>query len=258
MRKIPCNRLNYGLKRNTGKIIALVFHYTGNNTDTAIGNANYFKQKRAASAHFFADEVEIVESVAPEFTAWAVGGKKYADCQKTGGGTYHKIIKNNNSISIEMCSTGGKISERTQENAIALARDLIKKYPSIKYIVRHFDVTGKHCPAWSGWMIDDSIWQAFKNRILEPVYDYSLVFNAEFYLNRYPDLAKNGITKDTALQHFIMHGMCEGRQGISTFDVQAYKNRYKDLQDAFGGNMQAYYKHYIECGYEEGRNGKTE
>ena len=47
--------------------------------------------------------------------------------------------------------------------------------------------------------------------------------------------------------------MKESRQAISTFNVTAYKNRYADLQKAFGNNLPAYYRHYITNGKSEGR-----
>lgn len=42
--------------------------------------------------------------------------------------------------------------------------------------------------------------------------------------------------------------MKEGRQASEEFNVQAYKNRYADLQAAFGDDLKAYYLHYISYG----------
>ena len=47
--------------------------------------------------------------------------------------------------------------------------------------------------------------------------------------------------------------MKEGRQAISTFNVQKYKQNYKDLQRAFGSNLPLYYEHYIKFGKKENR-----
>lgn len=86
------------------------------------------------------------------------------------------------------------------------------------------------------------------------VKDYSLVFDAAYYANRYADL-KDAFGTDSAklLQHFIQYGMSEGRQAKSTFNVTVYKARYSDLQAAFGDDLQKYYEHYIQYGYAEGR-----
>lgn len=84
--------------------------------------------------------------------------------------------------------------------------------------------------------------------------DYSAVFDATYYANRYPDLkAAFGNDESVLLQHFIQYGMAEGRQGSSQFDVYSYKNLYPDLRAAFGNNLKSYYMHYISSGKAEGR-----
>lgn len=84
--------------------------------------------------------------------------------------------------------------------------------------------------------------------------DYSAVFDAAYYANRYPDLkAAFGNDESALLQHFIQYGMAEGRQGSSQFDVYSYKNLYPDLRAAFGNNLKSYYMHYISSGKAEGR-----
>lgn len=84
--------------------------------------------------------------------------------------------------------------------------------------------------------------------------DYSSVFDATYYANRYPDLMTAfGNDESALLQHFIQFGMSEGRQGNSQFDVYSYKNLYPDLRVAFGDNLKSYYLHYISNGKAEGR-----
>ncbi|MGO5229573.1 N-acetylmuramoyl-L-alanine amidase [Thermoguttaceae bacterium LCP21S3_D4] len=84
--------------------------------------------------------------------------------------------------------------------------------------------------------------------------DYSAVFDATYYANRYPDLkAAFGNNESVLLQHFVQYGMDEGRQGNSQFDVYSYKNLYPDLRAAFGNNLKSYYMHYISSGKAEGR-----
>ena len=97
--KILANRINYGNKRNTNSIKWLVIHYTANDGDSAKGNGNYFKNnKPKASAHYFVDDNVIVNSVPDNYTAYAVGGKKY----NNNGGKYYGVCINSNSISIEL------------------------------------------------------------------------------------------------------------------------------------------------------------
>ena len=88
--------------------------------------------------------------------------------------------------------------------------------------------------------------------------DYSSVFDADYYLNKYPDVNEwaNG-SKDKALDHFINYGMSEGRRGSEAFDVYSYKTRYLDLRKAYGSNLKGYYLHYLEYGMKEHRNGSS-
>ena len=95
-----------------------------------------------------------------------------------------------------------------------------------------------------------------------PKYDaeyYAPVFDAEYYLGKYPDLKKL-YGNDTAkvLAHFVEHGMSEGRQGSAEFNVYSYRTRYADLSNAYGDDLVKYYMHYIKAGKAEGRNGAVE
>lgn len=159
---------NYGGSRAAGQIKYLVFHYTGNDGDTAANNAAYFRDNVVeASAHYFVDNDTVWRSVPDLTVAWAVGGQKYANADLTGGGTLYGIVTNTNSLSIEMCDTirNGvyQASEATMANAAALGRELMAKYNiPVENVVRHFDVTGKHCLSY---LINDQKWQAFKQRL---------------------------------------------------------------------------------------------
>lgn len=151
------NRGNFGNSRAASSIKYIVIHYTGNDGDTAANNAKYYAQNLVkASAHYFVDNREIIQSVPDLRIAWAVGGDKWASCTATGGGKCHGKATNANSISIELCDVvkDGKLAPNaeTVERALALTRELMAKY-SIpqENVIRHFDVTGKLCPAyWSG------------------------------------------------------------------------------------------------------------
>lgn len=159
---------NYGGSRNASQIRYLVYHYTGNDGDRAANNAKYFQNNIVkASAHYFVDDTTVWRSVPDLKVAWSVGGNKYANADKTGGGTMYGIITNTNSISIEMCDTirNGvyQASEATLTNAAALGRELMEKYGiPIENVYRHFDVTGKHCPSY---LINAQKWAEFKKRL---------------------------------------------------------------------------------------------
>lgn len=169
--KLLANSGNYTKGRGKG-IKYIVVHYTANNGDTAKGNCNYFATGgRNASAHYFVDENSIYQSVADSDTAWAVGANTYihADC------------RNNNSISVEMCSrigTDGKyyIKADIISNAVELVKELMVKHNvPITNVLRHYDVTGKKCP--EPFVRDTAQWTAFKKRLEDEEMDQS-TFNS--------------------------------------------------------------------------------
>ena len=170
----PASKSNYGGTRALSAIKYIVIHYTANDGDTAISNAKYFANgSRGASAHYFVDSKSIVQSVKDDYVAWSVGGSKYSDCSKTGGGKFYGVCTNGNSINIELCDDirNGNIypTEAAISNAIDLVRTLMKKYNiGVDNVIRHFDVNGKRCPAyWCGDSQKNGKWQKFKNSILE-------------------------------------------------------------------------------------------
>ena len=165
---------NYGGSRNASQIRYLVYHYTGNDGDKAANNAAYFQRNIVkASAHYFVDDTTVYLSVPDLKIAWSVGGSKYANADKTGGGTMYGVITNANSLSIEMCDTirNGvyQASEATLANAAALGRALMEKYDiPIENVYRHFDVTGKHCPSY---LVNAQKWAEFKKRLEVKIMD---------------------------------------------------------------------------------------
>lgn len=161
---------NYGGKRDKSQIKYLILHYTANDGDHDEGNATYYKNNVVkASAHYFVDDDSITRSVPDDRVAWAVGGKKWADCNKTGGGSMYGKITNTNSLSVEMCDTkkDGTLmaTNATLDRTVDLCKALMHDYNiTIDRVYRHFDVTGKYCPAY---FMDVNKWEQFKNRLVE-------------------------------------------------------------------------------------------
>lgn len=146
--------------RGKKDILYLVIHFTANDGDTAKNNADYFTNSNiSTSAHYFVDEKEVWQSVRDADIAWHCGTK----------GTYfHPYCRNANSIGIELCSRikDGKyyFQPGTVENAVQLARSLMKKYGiAPDHVVRHYDVTHKNCPA--PFVENAAAWQDFKRRL---------------------------------------------------------------------------------------------
>ena len=154
------HRSNYGGKR-TAKIEWIVMHYTANDGDSDESNGRYFQRplNPVASAHYFVDDDSITRSVPDDFVAYHCGAYQYK----------HPSCRNANSIGIEMCDAkrDGKVmaTEKTIQNAAELVYQLCKQY-GIPYdhIIRHYDVTGKLCPAY--WVKGDGL-QKFRKQVEE-------------------------------------------------------------------------------------------
>lgn len=86
--------------------------------------------------------------------------------------------------------------------------------------------------------------------------DYSFVFDAKFYSEKYQDLkAAYGNDSAKLLEHYLTFGINEGRQAHPEFSVTRYRDIYPDLQAAYGDNLYGYVMHYMIFGKAEGRKG---
>lgn len=148
--------------RRPSDIRYLVIHFTANDGDSAKNNADYFaREAPGASAHFFADEREIWQSVQEKDIAWHCG---------TRGMYFHPYCRNANSLGVELCSRkrGEKyyFTPETVKNAQQFVRSLMKRYGiPTENVVRHYDVTHKNCPA--PFVEDAGAWQKFKAGLME-------------------------------------------------------------------------------------------
>ena len=155
--------------RNNG-IDGIVMHYTANNGGTARNHKNYFNNLRGtyASAHLFVDDIEArciiplneVAYHANEISKYNADGSRYRPLySKIGNANY-------STIGVEMClDKNGNITEKTFQNAVKAVKELIAIYPHItrEKIWRHFDVTGKNCPA--PWVAKPSEFERFKDAV---------------------------------------------------------------------------------------------
>ena len=156
------HKSNYCTGR-TSDIKYIVIHYTANNGDTAKNNIDYYARKEnlKASAHFYVDENEVWQSVKEGDTAYHCGANKYV----------HPYCRNSNSIGIELCSrkdADGKyyFKDETIQNAVKLTKELMAKYNIfVGNVIRHYDVTGKICPA--PMVNDEILWNTFKAMLTE-------------------------------------------------------------------------------------------
>ncbi len=167
------NAANYGTKRDLSSIKFIVIHYTANDGDTDENNGKYFANNVVkSSAHYFVDDDSVTQSVPDDYVAWSVGGSRYSNYKTTGGAKYYNKATNSNTLNIEICDDvkNGSVypSKKTIENAIELTKKKMKEYnvPASK-VLRHFDVTGKACPAyWCGSTAKNNKWKTeFWNKL---------------------------------------------------------------------------------------------
>ena len=172
----------------------LAIHFTAGSSSQG-GRAMNVKrtfETSPASADFCVDDRDIVQfNPDPRnYYCWAVGDKR----QLTGGASLNGVASNKNTISIEICSSckagfstaipnheGWYFTDAVLNNAVKIAKILMKTYNiPIERVVRHYDITGKLCPALVGWndhyivnnngtikkrKNDSEQWQLFKARL---------------------------------------------------------------------------------------------
>lgn len=115
------------------RIDTIVIHYTATNA-SAINNLKYFSRPGTrSSAHYFVDKNgDIYQSVKDEDTAWHAGNASM----------------NARAIGIEVVSAGQDFTRAQILSLNKLVTYFMKKYGvSKRRVIRHYDVTGKLCPA---------------------------------------------------------------------------------------------------------------
>ena len=130
---IQCDSRNYTAGRQGSSVRKIVVHYTGTEA-SAHNNLLYFSRESAkASAHYFIDrDGTLRQSVAEGDTAWHAGHWATNLC----------------SVGIEVVSGGSDFTDAQIRTLAELVADLRGRYGiSAENVIRHYDVTGKLCPA---------------------------------------------------------------------------------------------------------------
>lgn len=173
------NFKTHNTTKRTGAIKYIVIHYVGATGD-AKANVNAFNKptSTAASADFFVGHKGDIWQYNPDLKSrytWAVGGKK----QSAYGGSLYNVVKNSNSVSIEMCvknkgnqtvnSPDWYFTAETIDATIELVKHLMKELNiPAQNVVRHYDVNGKYCPGVVGWNApsgSETAWNNFKAKL---------------------------------------------------------------------------------------------
>lgn len=145
---IPKGKYNRPGTKSTPKRICV--HYTGDCGASAYRLALFFTANSAAetsSQYIVGINGEVIRCVPDNEVAYAAAGK------------------NSGTIHIEVCykDKSGKFEEATIGALNELVLYLMNKYKiSAENVVRHYDLTGKHCPMY---YVDSTRWAALHERI---------------------------------------------------------------------------------------------
>ena len=163
-------------------IKAIVHHYTGVCQQTARGNAEYFGTLAShpsdplLSIHFAVDDTEVWSCVPMMGRA--------GHCEDSGVGQFKNLYNNENTIGIEVCPHHKKKKkypdayekgwyfsdtsiELLKQLDVYIINEIKKAGGETPALVRHFDITGKHCPA--PWLEDEQQWEDFKADVMSCV-----------------------------------------------------------------------------------------
>jgi len=126
----------------------LVIHWTANEGKgaNAAANRNYFNNPTTlASAHYIVDDKQIVRCLPENEMGYHVGAQSYKPEALQKLSSY----PNNCTIGIEMCVNQDGDFNAMYQRTLELTADILKRYGwGVDKLWRHFDVTGKNCPAY--------------------------------------------------------------------------------------------------------------
>lgn len=260
------NRTKKFSQRND-RISKITIHHSAS-VDSAKGIADYFAHTdRLASANYcIGVKGDIALSVDEEHRAWTSKSRE----------------NDSKAVTIEVSNSKASgnypISDDTYESLIALCADICQRngIQSVYYNGTQYGVLTEHrmfaatqCPGEyihnllkSGKIAKDinariNAGISYGNGYKYDGLDFEPIFNPDYYLKRYPDLANAGLhTADQLFQHFCQFGMSEARQANAIFSPVLYRTTNPDLDSAFDNDWECYYKHYLMFGRQEIEDGK--
>ena len=264
---------NFTAKRKY-KIDTIIIHCMAGTYDAKACGRLFADPKRQASSHYgISSNGDIYQYVNESARAWTTGGDKR--CNGWTGSDY-----DHRSITMEVSNTtlgpNWGISNEALQSIISLCTDICQRYgitpkwennPSLvgnadkQSFALHRWFASKSCPGPTIIALMPYICQSVAQNLVTGQYilngyDYSPVFNPEYYGTRYPDLqAAFGMNESALWLHFQQFGMNEFRQASAEFDPVFYKLNNPDVEQAFGDDNPMYYLHYVAFGKAEGRKG---
>lgn len=223
---------NYGIK-------GLIMHYTANNGGTARNHKTYFNNLNGiyASAHLFVDDNEAICIIPLNEVAYHANDTVKYNADGTIYKPLYSKIGNANygTIGLEMClDKNGKITEKTFQNSVKAVKELVAKYPAItrNTIWRHYDVTGKNCPA--PWVSKPSELARFKEAVFGKATSNDTTATK-------PSTSSNGSTTSTTKPSYSQLTV-DGKFGAATA---------KRLQQYFGTTQDGVISHQYKQKYNQ-------
>lgn len=144
--------------------LKIIIHYTANYSKGANASANikYIDNIDSASCHYFIDDKNILLAVPCDEVAYHVGAKTYS---KAGKDLIARGYQPNFcTVGIEMCVNSDGDFNKVKELTKKLTLMLLYKYQlTPDDILRHYDITGKNCPAM--FVEDEVAWKLFIEEI---------------------------------------------------------------------------------------------
>lgn len=136
------------------KKLYLVIHETDNTNKGANADAHARLQangnSRQASWHFSIDKDQVIQSFSEDYVCWHSGTNKY----------------NKEGIGLEICVNSDGDYRRSVENAVQLAKHLMKKFNiPLSRVIKHQDSSGKLCPRNLITGAKGITWNQFKSMI---------------------------------------------------------------------------------------------
>ncbi|TXG31635.1 N-acetylmuramoyl-L-alanine amidase family protein, partial [Listeria monocytogenes] len=150
------------------RVSKIVMHYTANPGASADNHRRYFRdlKDRYASAHIFIDDKEAICIIPLNEVAYHANERSCKLTALQASTSYYRGGNANlTSIGIEMClDKNGNITAATFNRSVDVAAELCKTYDlTASDIIRHYDVTGKNCPA--PWVAKPSELTRFRNAV---------------------------------------------------------------------------------------------
>jgi N-acetylmuramoyl-L-alanine amidase len=213
----------------------IVIHWTANPGGTDEGHQDFFDGadgggSRYASAHIFVDKDSATLMIPLNEVAYHANEKssKIAKLKATAP-YYQNGNANLTTIGIEMCvEKDGTIHPDTAKRTAQITAYLVKTYGlSVNDVYRHFDITGKNCPA--PWVASPALFVNFKNdvvKILTPpktVHVYTGGYGGEALATIQGHIAKNKwwyqpTRNPDGTISFLIGGFNEGSEAVKQLE----------------------------------------